>query len=137
MGPDIHPGQEDFGNFSSKQRELRELRERSPINSRKLSSTTQSYFLPSSHRYIPSLYTYFFFFPSQNKSVDKTTSQKNPQQQQQYQSLAEEINQSNKTKLVACHRAMPGGSGWELQDVERILKIHSLLSWGNLSCCWP
>jgi hypothetical protein len=53
------------------------------------------------------------------------TSQKNPeQQQQQYQSLPEETNQSNKTKLVACHRTMPGGPGWELRDVERILKIH-------------
>jgi hypothetical protein len=54
--------------------------------------------------------------------------QNNNQQQQQYQSLLpEETNQSNKTKLVACHITMPGGSGWELGDVERILKkIHSL-----------
>jgi hypothetical protein len=54
------------------------------------------------------------------------TSQKNPEQQQQYQSLPEETNQSNKTKLVASHRTMPGGSGWELWDVERILKKYIL-----------
>jgi hypothetical protein len=87
------------------------------LNKTKLFSSKVPHTHTHTHTHI-----YFFLFSLPKQKCGQDTSQKNPQQQQ-CQSLPEETNQSNKTKLVACHTTMPGGSGWEeLQDEERILK---------------